>query len=75
MDRNSEIYKTRLNKVAARIKEKMMLKGTLMISYQPLDNHPNFFRMIFNNPATKEEDVYYLLDEIDRLARDSKTKF
>lgn len=75
MDRDSEIYKSRLNQVAARIKEKMMMKGTLMVSYQPLDNHPNFFRMIFSNAATREEDVYYLLDEIERLAKDSKIKF
>jgi hypothetical protein len=47
-----------------------MLKGSLMIGYQPLDHHPNFFRMIFSNPATKEEDVYFVLDEIEALGND-----
>lgn len=70
LDKDSEEYKERLHEIAPLIKKKMMLKGTLMIGYQPLDNHPNFFRMIFSNAATKEEDVYFLLDEIERLGKD-----
>lgn len=70
LENNSEEYNAKLNKVAPKIKERMMLKGSLMISYQPLDHHPNFFRMIFSNAASKEEDVYFLLDEIEELGKD-----
>lgn len=70
LDRDSEVYKERLNDIAPMIKKKMMLKGSLMIGYQPLDEHPNFFRMIFSNAATKPEDVHFLLDEIELLGRD-----
>ncbi len=47
-----------------------MLEGTMMLSYQPLDEHPNFFRMVFCNQATREEDVIFLCDEIERLGND-----
>lgn len=70
LDRGTEEFKTKLNRVAPRIKERMMLKGSLMIGYQPLDHHPNFFRMIFSNPATKDEDVFFLLNEIEQLGKD-----
>merc|ERR1712141_4307 len=33
------------------------LRGTLMVSYQPLGDTPNFFRSILSNPATREEDI------------------
>lgn len=42
------------NKVAPRIKQKMLEDGEIMISYQPLhfngENLPNFFRIVFINP-------------------------
>lgn len=48
----------------------MMLKGSIMIGYQPLDDKPNFFRVIISNAASKEEDIYFMLDEIERLGYD-----
>lgn len=48
----------------------MMLAGTLMVSYQPLGDLPNFFRSIISNPATREEDIDFMLDEMDRLGHD-----
>ena len=48
----------------------MMLKGTLMVGYQPLDDKPNFFRAIISNPASTDEDIHFMLDEIERLGRD-----
>ncbi len=45
----------------------MMVAGTLMVSYQPLGDRPNFFRSILSNPATREQDIDFMLDEMDRL--------
>lgn len=70
MDKSSPEYKEKLHQVAPKIKSGMMLNGSMMIGYQPLDERPNFFRMIFANQATKEEDVYFLCDEIERLGKD-----
>ena len=47
-----------------------MMAGTLMVSYQPLGKTPNFFRSIISNPATREEDVDFMLDEMERLGSD-----
>ena len=47
-----------------------MLKGSLMIGYQPLDDKPNFFRVILSNAATTEEDIHFIIDEIERLGQD-----
>lgn len=59
-----------LGKVTAQLKKKMMLAGTLMVSYQPLGETPNFFRSIISNSATREEDIDFMLDEMDRLGHD-----
>jgi hypothetical protein len=48
----------------------MMLKGSLMVGYQPLDDKPNFFRFVLSNAAAREEDILYMLDEIERLGQD-----
>lgn len=56
--------------VAPRIKGRMMEKGSVMIGYQPLGDKVNFFRCVFSNPATQQEDVDFLLEEIARLADD-----
>ncbi|XP_040027458.2 glutamate decarboxylase 1 [Gasterosteus aculeatus] len=60
----------RLHQVAPRIKGRMMEKGSVMIGYQPLGDKVNFFRCVFSNPATQQEDVDFLLEEIARLADD-----
>ncbi|XP_075442012.1 glutamate decarboxylase 1-like isoform X2 [Ascaphus truei] len=64
--RDSE-WNTKLHKIAPRIKEQMMEEGTTMVSYQPLGDKVNFFRMVFSNPATRKSDVNFLLEEIERL--------
>lgn len=70
MDKNSEEYRTKLALIAPQIKNGMMKNGTMMIGYQPLDNYPNFFRMVFCNGATRDQDVIFLMDEIERLGKD-----
>ncbi len=44
-----------------------MNEGRLMISYQPLDDMPNFFRMVVSNAATNLEDIQFMITEIERL--------
>ena len=59
-----------MGKVTAQIKGKMMESGTIMISYQPLGEYPNFFRSIISNQAIQESDVDFMLSELDRLGHD-----
>lgn len=47
-----------------------MQNGNLMIGYQPLDEKPNFFRMVISNSATSKEDLDFMLDEIEKLVND-----
>ena len=56
--------------ITAELKRKMMMAGTLMVSYQPLGDIPNFFRSIISNQATREEDIDFMLEEMDRLGHD-----
>lgn len=56
-----------LGEVTPKIKKEMMMKGTLMIGYQPQGHIPNFFRNIISNPAIKKADVDYLLEELDKI--------
>lgn len=56
--------------VAPKMKARMIEEGTTMVSYQPLGDNVNFFRMVFSNPATKKSDVDFLLEEIERLGKD-----
>ena len=52
------------------IQGKMMKTGSMMISYQPLGDLPNFFRSIISNQAQTEEDIDFMLAELDRLGHD-----
>ncbi|KAK2142787.1 hypothetical protein LSH36_913g00015 [Paralvinella palmiformis] len=60
----------KLDKVAPKIKAMMMEKGSTMVGYQPLDEKPNFFRMIISNPAASYHDIDFLLKEIERLGEE-----
>ena len=59
-----------LLQITAILKQRMMVAGTLMVGYQPLGDTPNFFRSIISNSATREEDVDFMLDEMERLGHD-----
>ncbi|RWS09991.1 glutamate decarboxylase-like protein [Dinothrombium tinctorium] len=59
-----------LGRITAKLKGRMMNAGTLMISYQPLGDKPNFFRNIISNPGVKEKDIDFMLAELDRLGHD-----
>ncbi|EDW51681.1 cysteine sulfinic acid decarboxylase [Drosophila sechellia] len=68
MERNREFY-DRLHKVAPKVKEGMIKKGSMMITYQPLRQLPNFFRLVLQNSCLEESDMVYFLDEIESLAQ------
>ncbi|KAB0406208.1 hypothetical protein E2I00_012565 [Balaenoptera physalus] len=56
--------------IAPKIKAQMIEEGTGMLNYQPYGDKVNFFRMVFSNPATRQTDVDYVIDEIQRLGKD-----
>lgn len=59
-----------LSKVPPEIKKRMLDKGSMMVCYQPLKEHKNFFRMINANPASTHSDMDFVLDEIELLGKD-----
>lgn len=52
------------------LKGRMMTAGSLMIGYQPLDHHPNFFRNIISSQAVCRDDIDFMIVELDRLGYD-----
>lgn len=56
--------------VAPIIKERMMKKGSMMLGYQPHQGKVNFFRQVVISPHVSREDMDFLLDEIEQLAKD-----
>uniref|UniRef100_F6VMM8 Glutamate decarboxylase 2 n=1 Tax=Monodelphis domestica TaxID=13616 RepID=F6VMM8_MONDO len=67
---DNEERMSRLLKVAPVIKARMMEYGTTMVSYQPLGDKVNFFRMVISNPAATHQDIDFLIEEIERLGQD-----
>nr|BAG48266.1 glutamic acid decarboxylase [Dugesia japonica] len=65
---------TMLHEVTAKIKQSMLESGTTMISYQPLFEKPNFFRLILSNPSCKVEDIDFVVDEIVKLGEEINLK-
>ena len=56
--------------MAPKIKERMMREGTMMITYQPLRDLPNFFRLVIQNSGLEHADMNYVIQEIERLGAD-----
>lgn len=68
--RDSAEFGERLHKVAPKVKERMMREGSMMITYQPIHDKPNFFRLVLQNSGLDKSDMNYIIDEIERLASD-----
>lgn len=47
-----------------------MKEGTMMITYQPVNDLPNFFRLVLQNSALTVDDMDYFISEIERLGSD-----
>ncbi|KAG8010350.1 Acidic amino acid decarboxylase GADL1, partial [Nibea albiflora] len=60
----------KLHTVAPVVKERMMKKGSMMVSYQPHGDNVNFFRMIIISPQASRQDMDFVLDEIHDLGKD-----
>jgi glutamate decarboxylase len=69
-EKRDKWWQSELGIVTAKIKGAMMKKGSMMISYQPLGDLPNFFRSIISNQAQTEEDIDFMLDELHSLGND-----
>ena len=59
-----------LQKIGPVVKERMMKKGSMLITYQPLCELPNFFRLVLQNSGLTEADMRFFAEEIERLAVD-----
>ncbi|XP_014089047.3 cysteine sulfinic acid decarboxylase [Bactrocera oleae] len=62
-----DLFNQKLNAVAPKIKEGMIKKGSMMITYQPLRQLPNFFRLVLQSSNLTKDDMKYFLDEIEAL--------
>jgi len=68
-----EAWWEEMEKIAPRIKEQMIMDGSLMIGYQPLPykNLKNFFRMVIHGvPRPTKEHMEFVLNEIERIGKD-----
>ncbi|PNF13607.1 Cysteine sulfinic acid decarboxylase [Cryptotermes secundus] len=63
-------FSERLHKVAPRIKERMIKEGSMMVTYQPLRDQPNFFRLVLQNSGLDWADMDYFVQEFERLGSD-----
>jgi glutamate/tyrosine decarboxylase-like PLP-dependent enzyme len=70
--RDAAWYK-KLDRVAPVLKEKMVKEGTLMVSYQAMENRGwvNFFRLVVTaGPPRTTKNMDFIADEIERLGKD-----
>lgn len=63
-------YHTRLHAVAPLIKERMVKTGSMMVTYQPLREKPNFFRLVLQNSQVNHDDIHYFVRQIEALGSD-----
>ena len=71
-ERNEEFYQ-QLSQVPPKIKERLVMKGSLLIGYQAMShkNLVNFFRMVVHAfPQPTNDDMVHVLDQIDQCGRD-----
>ncbi|XP_023294865.2 cysteine sulfinic acid decarboxylase [Lucilia cuprina] len=71
--KETEEWKLKLYEIAPKVKEQMILQGTLMVGYSPLQyrNIGNFFRMVFTCfPVMDEKELDFILNEIERLGEE-----
>ncbi|XP_050533627.1 cysteine sulfinic acid decarboxylase [Daktulosphaira vitifoliae] len=67
---NDANFNSKLHQVAPKIKERMMKEGSMMITYQPINDLPNFFRLVLQNSSLTQEDMNFFISEIERLGSD-----
>lgn len=65
-----EIFNEQLHKVAPKIKERMMKEGTMMITYQPLNSKPNFFRLVLQDSSLNKQDMMHFIMTIEKYGEE-----
>ncbi|XP_031829973.1 glutamate decarboxylase-like protein black isoform X2 [Nomia melanderi] len=65
-----EELSTALKTIGPVVKERMVKKGSMLITYQPLRELPNFFRLVLQNSGLTKADMRFFAEEIERLASD-----
>eukprot|EP00057_Strongylocentrotus_purpuratus_P033333 XP_791030.3 PREDICTED: cysteine sulfinic acid decarboxylase [Strongylocentrotus purpuratus] len=72
-EQNADYFK-RLSKVAPQVKEAMTLEGTMLLTFQPneVKSHVNFFKVGIGSARVKDENLAFILEEIQRLGKDIK---
>ncbi|ELU04084.1 hypothetical protein CAPTEDRAFT_93538 [Capitella teleta] len=66
----SDEWWKRLAKVAPLIKERMIMKGSMMVGYNPEGSKVNFFRVLLSNTRLRQKDCDFMIAEIQRLGED-----
>lgn len=66
-DKRDESFWLKMHKIAPHITEQLIKEGTMMLTYQPLGDKPNFFRVVMQNSGFNKADIIHVLDEIERL--------
>ena len=67
---DSPEFLSQIGEVTRIIKSRMMTTGTVLITFVSTPRFPNFWRMVFNDPAVTKADIDFILDELDRLGAD-----
>ncbi|VEN61661.1 unnamed protein product [Callosobruchus maculatus] len=65
-----ECTNEKLHKIAPKMKEKMMLAGTMMVAYQAIRGLPNFWRVLFQNSAMDKPDIDLLIQRFEEFGKD-----
>lgn len=60
----------KLHLLAPKLMGQLIENGTVIIQFQTLGDLPNFFRIVITNPLIAEEDINFIVDEIDRAGRE-----
>lgn len=67
---DDESFTQQLHKVAPKIKERMMKQGTMMITYQPLKEKPNFFRLVLQDSSLTKQDMMHFIELIENYGEE-----
>ncbi|XP_014233539.1 cysteine sulfinic acid decarboxylase [Trichogramma pretiosum] len=59
-----------LHKIAPIVKSRMVKEGSMLITYQPIRGQANFFRLVLQNSGLTEDDMLFIVEEIERLSKD-----
>jgi glutamate/tyrosine decarboxylase-like PLP-dependent enzyme len=68
-DLSNEEFCREINAIPPKIKRELVDRGSMMTGYQPIDDKPNFFRMIVISEDVTFEDMEFVVNEIDSIGR------